>query len=196
MIDSHFRTFYQSLLVDPLIVRRPEIKKIPPHFLTLFGCFLGILVLPLLAYGMTSLALFCILLSGYLDTLDGTIARISHRASPLGAVLDIFCDRIVEFSIILGLYFADPESRGTLSLFMLGSVLMCVTSFLAVGIFVKNKSNKSFHYSPGLIERGEAFSFFILMVLFPSFFPALSLTFSAFVFLSSLIRIYEFSLNN
>lgn len=193
MIDTYFRVPYQSFLVEPLLFIFPQIKRVSPKVLTLCGCFCGVVVIPLLMYELTFLALFFLLLSGYFDTLDGTIARLSCKSSPQGAVLDIFCDRAVEFSIILGLFLVDPESRGFLSLMMLGSSLMCVTSFLTVGIFTKNESEKGFYYSPGLIERGEAFLFFIAMILFPSFFLVLALTFSFLVILTALIRIYEFS---
>lgn len=193
MIDSYFRKPYQSLLVDPLLALYPPIKKVSPKTLTVCGCIFGIMVVPLLAYNWAPLALVCILLSGYFDTLDGTIARLGGQTSPQGAVLDIFCDRIVEFSIILGLYLADPGVRGLLSLMMLGSTLVCVTSFLTVGIFTENVSEKSFHYSPGLIERGEAFLLFIAMILLPSSFSVLALIFASLVTLTAVIRIYEFS---
>ena len=195
MIDSNFRLPYQSILVDPLLALFPKIKSVSPKLITLCGVFCGILVLPFLAFGWNFLALFFLLLSGYLDTLDGTVARLSCKSSPKGAVLDIFCDRIVESSIILGLYFVDPGSRGLFSLLMLGSSFLCVTSFLSVGVFIENDSEKSFHYSPGLIERGEAFLFFMAMILFPSFFPYLALVYSALVMYTAVVRIYEFSLS-
>ena len=76
---------------------------------------------------------------------------------------------------------------------MLGSVFICVTSFLIVSLFIPNTGEKSFHYSPGIIERAEAFFFFSLMILLPQYFTVLSLIFSLLVFLTAFIRIKEFS---
>ena len=75
---------------------------------------------------------------------------------------------------------------------MLMSILICITSFLVVGIFSPNTSEKGFFYSPGFIERGEAFLFFIVMAIFPSLFPFFSLLFFSLVFLTALIRLVQF----
>jgi phosphatidylglycerophosphate synthase len=142
--------------------------------------------------GYSFIAVLCLALSGFLDTLDGSIARHTQRASPKGAALDIISDRVVEFVIILSLFLIDPASRALPSLFMLGSVLICITSFLIVGIFTQNESQKSFHYSPGLMERAEAFIFFAAMILFPLAFPVLSALFSLLVAITALIHIFQF----
>jgi hypothetical protein len=82
---------------------------------------------------------------------------------------------------------------GIFSLLMLGSILICVTSFLVVGIFLENTSQKSFYYSPGLIERAEAFLFFVLMILFSKAFSILAVIFSILVFLTAALRLYQFA---
>ncbi|MDE4940495.1 CDP-alcohol phosphatidyltransferase, partial [Francisella tularensis subsp. holarctica] len=53
-------------------------------------------------------------------------------------------------------------------LLMMMSIIVCISSWLLVGIFSQNESSKSFYYSPGLIERAETFIFFIVMFLFPN----------------------------
>lgn len=153
---------------------------------------MGLAILPLLAFGLTYWALFCLMLSGFLDTLDGALSRLQMRASSKGAALDIISDRAVEFAVILGLFFIGPTMRALPVILMLGSTLLCITSFLIVGVFAQNQTEKSFHYSPGLIERSEAFIFFAAMILFPSAFFALSYLFSFLVFLTALIRTAQF----
>lgn len=190
MIDSFFRTPYQRAMIDPLLKRR-FITNIPPSLITLFSCGAGLLVLPLLAFHFSYSALIALLFSGFLDTLDGSIARRQNLTSEKGAALDIFSDRLVEGSVILGLCLYDP-SRGLLTLLMLFGALLCVTSFLIAAIFTQNKGKKSFHYSPGLIERAEAFIFFSLLILFPSLFAPLSGLFSILMAWTALRRIYEF----
>ncbi len=139
------------------------------------------------------LAFTLLIITGYLDILDGSVARAVGYPSSIGAVLDIVSDRIVEFSVIVGLFAVDPVSRGLICLLMSGSVLICITSFLVVGIFVPNTGEKSFHYSPGLMERSEAFLFFGLMMLFPSLFMWLGILFVVLVALTAVIRVKEFT---
>lgn len=191
MIEAHLRNTYQKYCVDPLL-RLKVFRKVHPIALTLLACLLGASVLPLLSLGFTTSALFFLIASGALDTLDGSLARREDKTSNQGAALDITCDRLVEFAVILGLFFIDPSLRGLPSLLMLGSVLLCVTSFLIVGVFTQNNSEKSFHYSPGLIERAEAFLFFAAMILFPSLFIPLAYLFSFLVLLTAAIRLTQF----
>lgn len=194
MIEKNFRKMYQQICVGPLIAL-PGLRKMEPSLFTGMACVFGVIVLPLLFYGWNLFALLTLALSGYLDTFDGSLARLQGRSSSKGAALDIVSDRIVEFAVVLGLFAVDPERRALPALFMLGSILICVTSFLIVGMFSKNQSEKSFYYSPGLIERAEAFLFFGLMIVFPTLFIPVAYLFSVLVFLTALIRIIQFCRN-
>ena len=188
-MDSYYRNAYQKGLVEPFL---PFFKKFSPQSLTLLSCFLGLMVCPLIIFGSPWIAFIALMLSGYLDTLDGSLARYLNQVSSKGAALDIVCDRVVEFAVILGLFLSDIEARAVPSILMLGSILLCVTTFLVVGIFVENKSVKSFFYSPGLIERGEAFLFFSLMILFPSTFMIAAYLFSVLTVSTAGLRLSEF----
>jgi len=179
-------------LVDPVARVLCTHKSITPTTITLLGALAGLTTIPLLYTGQNMMAILLILFSGYLDTVDGTLARLTQTTSSVGCVLDITCDRLVEFAIVLGLFLVAPYDRGFLSLIMLGAILFCVTSFLVVGIFSDNNTEKSFHYSPGLMERAEAFIFFIAMVLFPEFFTPLALVFTTLVFWTGFYRIWQF----
>lgn len=164
---------------------------IPPHAITLTALCFGVLALPLLIIGNNWTAIACLLISGYLDMLDGSIARLQQRQSDFGAVLDITCDRIVEWSVIMGLFLMAPLYRALPCLLMLGSVLICITSFLVVAIVSENASEKSFRYSPGLIERAEAFVLWILMILFPTQFSLLAYLFSILVLFTAASRLWQ-----
>lgn len=189
MIDSYYRQMYQKVCVEPVL---PLFNKLSPQTLTLSSCLLGIIVCPLIIFGFPWTAFLLLLLSGFLDTLDGSLARYLNLVSSKGAALDIVCDRIVEFAVILGLFFVDANARAFPCFIMLGSILLCITTFLVVGIFVENQSKKSFFYSPGLIERGEAFIFFSVMILFPSTFIIAAYLFSVLTFYTAFFRLWEF----
>lgn len=189
MIDSYYRQVYQKVCVAPIL---PFFNRLSPQTLTLSSCLLGLTVCPLIIFGFPWIAFFGLLLSGFLDTLDGSLARYLNLVSSKGAALDIVCDRIVEFAVIIGLFFVDANARAFPSILMLGSILLCITTFLIVGIFVENQSVKSFFYSPGLIERGEAFLFFSIMILFPSAFFIAAYLFSALTLFTAIFRLWEF----
>lgn len=190
MLEQALRTHYQRALVDPL-VRLLQHSVAPLSVTWLSGVF-GLLFLPFLLLNIPLMAIICLLISGYLDTLDGSLARYQNTSSDFGSAMDIIMDRVVEFMVILAFYLINPAERALLIILMLGSILLCITSFLVVGIFTTNSSHKSFHYSPGLMERAEAFAFFIAMTLCPTYFNLLALVFCFLVCYTALIRIIDF----
>lgn len=191
MIDTKLQKQFQHTLLQPLL-QLSIWKRISPTTLTVLGFFFGALIPCLLPMGWRLPACGALLLSGFCDTLDGALARKKGVSSEMGAALDITSDRLVEFLVILALFLENPAKRGLLCLLMLGSVLFCITTFLVVGIFSKNDGMKSFHYSPGLMERGEAFLFFAALVLWPSQFTLLATAFAALVSLTGGYRLHQF----
>ena len=194
MLEIYLRPLYQPLLATQLVKKMAD--YVEPQQLTCAACLTGIAVIPALLMHVPQLAIILLLISGYLDMLDGAVARIANKQTVNGAVLDILSDRIVELGVIAGLILMDPGMRAMYGLLMLGSCYICVTSFLVVGIFIRNQGQKSFHYSPGLMERAEAFIFFILMILAPQYFQVLAVLFSLLVLLTAGIRIREFLQQN
>lgn len=195
MIETTFGKTYQKICIDP-VLRLKCFRRVHPIQLTGFSCITGVCVLPLLLLKLTFFALLLLTLSGFLDTLDGALARQEGKTSNLGAAIDILSDRVVEFAVILGLMLIDPASRAISCHLMLGSVFLCVTTFMIVGIFTKNDSKKGFHYSSGLIERAEAFVFFAAMIALPSEFLLLSSVFSGLVLVTAFMRMFHFAMQN
>lgn len=192
MLDTILQRPFEEHFLSK-IARFRFFRKVTPAILTYLGLIVGLLVPISLYLHHPTIALALLLLSGCFDLLDGAVARAQSKASEVGATLDIFFDRIVEFSIILGFALYDP-GRAMLCLFMLGSVLLCVTSFLVISLFtIQFPTYKSFNYSPGIIERFEAFLFFAVMIYFPSSFGILSPLFSFLVLFTGIFRVYQFS---
>lgn len=189
MLEYYLRPSYQKICVDPLAMRLAF--RVNPNTVTYIACLCGVLVAPMVVIGFNALAVGLLIISGYLDTLDGSIARFASENTQAGTVLDIVFDRVVEFFVIVGLFAVDPE-RAWYIIFMLGSVLICITSFLVVGIFTENQTHKGFHYSPGLMERLEAFIFFIAMILFPEYFKPLACFFIILVLASAFLHVNRF----
>lgn len=195
MIDSKYRSPYQRVIINPLL-KQPWINRHDPTLYTFCGLFFGLLIPFFLGIQSSVIAFICLALSGFFDTLDGSLARHLKKDSEEGTALDIASDRIVEFAIILGLFFFNPTGRGVHCMLMLGAILFCVTTFLTVGIFTPKDSEKSFHYSPGIIERAEAFFFFALMILFPNAFFGIATLFTLLVILTGILRLNQFYLKN
>lgn len=194
MIEQIIRPVFQNSFVNPIICILKDI--ISPNAITVLSGVLGVLALAALLVNQKVIAISLILLSGYMDILDGSLARATGKISDFGTVLDIMMDRMVEVCIIIGIWALNPLMNGLGCVLMLASILLCVTSFLVVGIFSQNDSLKSFYYSPGLIERAEAFIFFILMIIFQPQFQLLSVVFSCLVILTTVIRVYQFYQQN
>lgn len=191
MLEGYIRTYYQRWLVDDFAAIIS--KFITSNLITIFGALFGTSTAILLSVKHPYWALVLLIISGYLDSLDGTIARLTARTSPFGTALDIICDRVVEFAVIFGLYLVDPAARATIIICMLGSMLICICSFLIVGVFTQNVTEKSFHYSPGIMERLETFLFFFAMILLPNYFTFLGYTFTLLVSITALLRMRNFA---
>ncbi|WP_070119612.1 CDP-alcohol phosphatidyltransferase family protein [Bacillus marinisedimentorum] len=128
-------------------------------------------------------------LSGFLDAVDGTMARLT-KPSTFGTVLDVSYDRLVEISVILGLAFRYPEAMWALLLLSV-AIIYAMTIFLTVGAVTEKSGMKSFYYQPGLAERTEGFVLFTLMILFPEFLVTITLMFLAVEVFTSLQRLME-----
>lgn len=111
-------------------------------------------------------ALFCLVLSGLADAVDGRVARLGKGSTPWGGVLDLVFDRIVEVAVLLGI--ALPHSHLHVPALVLATtwyVNLCV--FLAVGAASERQEDKVIVYFPGLVERGEAIFFAAFAGLWP-----------------------------
>ena len=193
MLDEKYRPAFQRIIADPL-TRVCLNREITANQVTLLSCISGVAVIPAYVFAGAWLATLLLLLSGLLDVLDGSIARQSQTDSPLGSLCDILSDRIVESATIIALY-VSIEGSGFYCLLMMASILLCVTSFLLAAIYTAPEGEKSFYYSPGLMERAEAFAFFIVMMWLPDYFAVLSIIFTLLVSYTAWVRVGEIRQN-
>ena len=193
MIETYCRPLLQRVIFTPTAKQLAKCHWLTPNTVTMLSGILGLIAATLIAFDQTCLSIVLLLLSGTCDVLDGSLARQIQHQTDFGCVLDIMMDRLVEAAVIIGLVMQASEQRAVLGLLMLASILLCITSFLVVGIFSdQTKSGKSFHYSPGLIERAEAFAFFVAMILIPDWFTGLTIAFCLLVLITTIIRLWQF----
>ncbi|MEY8702072.1 CDP-alcohol phosphatidyltransferase family protein [Francisella philomiragia] len=188
MIEQKIRPAFQKIFVDN--VAKLVAPIIAPNLITILSLICG-LVAAVSFFINQYLCVFLLLLSGYLDILDGSVARLQNSSSSFGTMLDILSDRFVESFIII-VIFINQLDIAWVGLLMMMSIIVCISSFLLVGIFSQKESSKSFYYSPGLIERAETFIFFIVMILLPSTVFVLGLIYTLLVLWTTLYRCYEF----
>ncbi len=81
-------------------------SRIPPNALTLLGPVISTIAAWMYVQQQLVLALLWLLFSGFIDALDGAVARAMGKTSVFGGILDSICDRysdaIILFGVILG----------------------------------------------------------------------------------------------
>jgi len=138
-------------------------RGVPPNRVTIAAFVVGAAAMPLIAAGHPWLAVAALWISGALDVLDGTKARLTAR-SARGTLMDITFDRLVEIGVILGLAVRYPAAQFPL-LCLTAAIVFSMTVFLTTGALAQRLSAKSFYYQAGLAERTEGFILFSAMVL-------------------------------
>ena len=92
---------YLTKFLEPLASR----LNINPNIVTVISPFLAIISAFFFATGNLLGGALFILLSGFLDVVDGAVARYHDRASPFGAFLDSTMDRFADAIIFIGIIF-------------------------------------------------------------------------------------------
>ena len=188
MLDTHARKY-----VNPIIELGAKFLlklKLTPNNVTILALLLGISTSIFLYFDMQVVAVIVLWISGYLDAVDGAMARRSNSSSSFGTLLDIVSDRIVEVGIVLvlGIKFIDVRYN----LIVLNAcILMSMTIFLTVGALSEKKGVKSFYYQAGVAERSEGFIFFSLMILFPGYLRIITNIFSILIIVTAIQRFLE-----
>jgi phosphatidylglycerophosphate synthase len=162
--------------------------------LSVLGLIIGLAALPLLAFGHYQWALAAFLANRALDALDGAMARVEGMTDR-GAFLDIAFDFFLYGAIPVGFALADPDRNALASAVLLLSFIGTETSFLALAIFAERRSiraaefpRKGLYYVGGIAEGFETMLTFVLMCLFPGYFPIFAWIFAALCFTTTLMR--------
>lgn len=166
MLDSKARKFVEAPIKAGAVIC-DKLKLLPNHVTTIsFG--VGLLAALIYILGQPIIGVIVLWFSGYLDSVDGQLARLSGKSSKAGAFIDMIFDRMVEAFFVLALVVVD-ESLAIVVIFFLISVIFNFSTFLAAGALVDNDGIKSMHYDVGLMERTETFIFISLAAVLPSY---------------------------
>ncbi|MCH1960467.1 CDP-alcohol phosphatidyltransferase family protein [Romboutsia hominis] len=188
MLDTHARKY-----VNPFIEFGANIfikRKISANTVTTLALILGVLSAVLLYLDKNILAVMLLWISGYLDAVDGSIARKTDSSSSFGTVLDVTFDRIVEIGIIFVSALKFEEIRLNI-IVLLACILISMVIFLTVGAVSEKSGIKSFYYQAGVAERSEGFIMLSLMMIFESYLGIVVNIFSFMVIITALQRMIE-----
>jgi archaetidylinositol phosphate synthase len=188
MIDTKLRGKIQPVFDQ--VGRGFVYLKIKPNQITVAALLFGLFAGGLIAFGYLIPALLFLWLSGFLDVLDGTVARIMKKSSNIGAFLDLIFDRLVEAGIVMGFFFLRPDDAFFYLLFFV-SVLFNFSTFMVAGALFQNTGSKSMHYDIGLAERTETFLCFSAMLIWVNHSAYILFVFTLLIFLTGIIRFFE-----
>jgi len=200
MIDNLIsRTKYKRSFDN--FIQRVFFRKISANILTISGLCFGILSAFLIyvsslyndnAYILIA-ATILLVVSFFLDTVDGAVARM-EGSTAFGGILDLFCDRAVEVSILI-MIISTSNTLIWPGIFSLAAIILCITVFLAIGGAVNENelknSKKVIYYAKGIMERGETFIFLLILILFPLIRYIVLWLFTFLVFLTALQRLVQ-----
>lgn len=160
--ESGLHTSYRRLFARPAaeILLRAGIGPASMSIIAFAGAVAACVSLPFYPF----LGGFLILASGYLDTLDGEIARTSGRNGRAGAFLDSMLDRYSDFLFILGILLFYIRSD------VLDFTGVLLLLWLAFGILMGNYAQARAEglddtCSVGLWERPETIIFLGLSLI-------------------------------
>ena len=88
-----------EIILDPIVSR----MRINPNIITIAGLLLSVVAAYMFARGDLLLGGVFIALSGFVDILDGIIARKNHSTTTFGGVLDSTMDRFSDAIIFIGI---------------------------------------------------------------------------------------------
>ncbi|RUO63286.1 Phosphatidylglycerophosphate synthase [Pseudidiomarina planktonica] len=194
-------------MFDPRLnsILRPVLKQVAQllvkagvsaNQITVVGFLIGMLALPLLAFEAYLWALAMIAINRIADGLDGAVARLTHTTDA-GGYLDITFDFIFYSSVVFGFLLANPEQNAIAAGLLLVTFMGTGSTFLAFstlavkhGIDNPEYPNKSLHYMGGITEGFETILAFVLFCLWPQYFVALALVFSALCWITACSRLW------
>ena len=188
MLDTYGRKY-----VDKYINRTSDFLlklKLTPIKVTFIALILGLCASIAYYFNYKFLSILILWISGYLDAVDGSMARKSKSITKIGTLLDIFFDRVVELTFII--IFALKHSEAVFALLCLTcTIVMSMSVFLTSGMLIENKGKKSFHYQAGLMERTEGFIMFTLMILFNKYMLQITFIYAALIAFTVFQRLRE-----
>lgn len=188
MLDTHCRKYLDTYFdkTSKYLIN----LNLKPTQVTCIALIIGILASLVYYFDNILLAIILLWFSGFLDAVDGTMARKTNSITRTGTLLDICFDRMVELVFII--VFALKHQGSTFALLCLTcAIVLSMSVFLTSGMLLENKGKKSFHYQAGLMERTEGFIMFTIMMILNSFMKEMAFIYAGLVLFTAVQRLLQ-----
>ena len=166
MLDLHRNLFKGA---EKFVGKIFSIPNITPNQYTLISFLFALASLYSLINQNIILAIVFFLIAGFLDFVDGAVARYRNISTKVGAYLDTVVDRYVEGTLLLGMLFLPlPEiflpAYIWIFLILFGSVMTTYAKAAA-----KEKNLVDQEMKGGLLSRGERIILLITTLILATF---------------------------
>ena len=192
MLDRAARRLIAPVL-EQLAVAAQQ-RAITANQVTVAGFACGLAAMAAIALQSYGLGLLLLLANRLADGVDGALAR-RNGATDLGGYLDIVLDFIIYSGAAFAFALAQPD-HAVAAAFLIFSFMGTGSSFLAFAIFAAKRkldgeeaANKSFYYLGGITEGTETILLFVIVLLFPGWFPAAAYLYGTLCWLTTIGRI-------
>lgn len=193
MLDAAIRPHIDKPLA--VVAQRAVALGVSANTVTALAFASGMAAAALVAAQLYWAALGVLLLSRFLDGLDGAIAR-QTKLTDLGGYLDITLDFIVYASVVFAFALADPVRNALAAAFLTTSFMAPASTFLAYAIFAQKhgistdiRGAKSLYYLGGLTEGFETILTLCLMCAFPDWFAVIAVVYGVMCWITGGTRI-------
>jgi phosphatidylglycerophosphate synthase len=184
-------------LIDPALDQLAlgaQRQGLTANQITVAGFVCGVAAIGAIAVQSYALGLLLLMANRLADGVDGALARRAG-ATDIGGYLDIVLDFIIYSGTVFAFALAQPD-HAVVAAFLIFSFMGTGSSFLAFAIFAAKRkldgetaTNKSFYYLGGITEGTETILFFVIILLFPGWFPAAACAYGALCWLTTIGRI-------
>ena len=111
---------YLTLPIVKFLAKTP----VTPNAITWLGFLLTVGAAVLIVTGNLIAAGLVVLFAGFLDMLDGALARLNNQATRFGAILDSTLDRLAEAALLLGMLVLFASQQLVAASFLAGITLL------------------------------------------------------------------------
>ena len=169
-------------------------RGLTPNQVTVIGFGFGVAAIGAISLQWYAIGLILLLINRIADGIDGALAR-RIGVTDLGGYLDIVLDFIIYSGAAFAVALAQPD-HAVAAAFLIFSFMGTGSSFLAFAIFAAKRkldgeeaANKSFYYLGGITEGTETILLFVIVLLFPGWFPAAAYLYGTLCWLTTVGRI-------
>jgi phosphatidylglycerophosphate synthase len=184
-------------LIDPVLAElavAAQQRGLTANQITIAGFACGLAAIAATSLQSYELGLLLLLANRLADGVDGALAR-RVGATDLGGYLDIVLDFIIYSGMAFAFAVAQP-AHALAAAFLIFSFMGTGSSFLAFAIFAAKRkldgqaaTNKSFYYLGGITEGTETILLFVIILLFPGWFPLAAYVYGTLCWLTTVGRI-------